>query len=82
MKVPRVLLADDHTLLAEAFRKLLEPQCEVVGTVADGRALDRGSGLHINIEQEPVPSACEGLILWHISRKRFPSDSYDSSRPA
>jgi DNA-binding NarL/FixJ family response regulator len=39
MKVPRVLLADDHTLLAEAFRKLLEPQCEVVGTVADGRAL-------------------------------------------
>ena len=36
---PRVLLADDHTLLLDAFRKLLEPECEVVGTVGDGRAL-------------------------------------------
>jgi DNA-binding NarL/FixJ family response regulator len=39
MKPPRVLLADDHALLLEAFRKLLEPQCEIVGVVADGRAL-------------------------------------------
>ena len=39
MKRPRVLLADDHTLLLEAFEKLLEPRCEVVGTVSDGRAL-------------------------------------------
>ncbi len=36
---PRVLLADDHTLLLDAFTKLLEPECEVVGTVGDGRAL-------------------------------------------
>jgi len=33
------MLADDHTILLEAFRKLLEPQFEVVGTVSDGRAL-------------------------------------------
>ncbi len=39
MKRPRVLLADDHKLLLEAFVKLLEPECDVVGTVADGRAL-------------------------------------------
>ena len=39
MASPRVILADDHTILVEAFRKLLEPQYEVVGTVADGRAL-------------------------------------------
>ena len=39
MKRPRVLLADDHRLLREAFAQLLEPGCEVVGTVADGRAL-------------------------------------------
>lgn len=39
MKLPRVVLADDHTLLLEAFRKLLEPTCDVVATVADGRAL-------------------------------------------
>jgi DNA-binding NarL/FixJ family response regulator len=36
---PRILLADDHTLVAEAFKRLLEPEFEVVGTVADGRAL-------------------------------------------
>ena len=39
MALPRVMLADDHTILVEAFRKLLEPHCEVVGTVSDGRAL-------------------------------------------
>jgi DNA-binding NarL/FixJ family response regulator len=36
---PRVLLADDHTMLLEAFRQLLEPRCEIVGTAGDGRAL-------------------------------------------
>lgn len=39
MKRPRVLLADDHRLIREAFAQLLAPGCEVVGTVADGRAL-------------------------------------------
>jgi DNA-binding NarL/FixJ family response regulator len=38
-KLPRVILADDHTILVEAFRKLLEPSCDVVATVADGHAL-------------------------------------------
>ena len=33
------MLADDHTILVEAFRKLLEPHFEVVGAVSDGRAL-------------------------------------------
>jgi len=39
MGKPRVLLADDHTLVVEALTKLLEPQYGMVGTVADGRAL-------------------------------------------
>ena len=39
MNRPRVLLADDHRLLREAFARLLEPECEVVGMVADGRAV-------------------------------------------
>jgi DNA-binding NarL/FixJ family response regulator len=39
MPGPRVLLADDHALLLGAFEKLLTPECEVVGTVTDGRAL-------------------------------------------
>jgi len=39
--LPRVLIADDHTLVAEACRKLLENDYEVVQTVSDGRALVR-----------------------------------------
>jgi DNA-binding NarL/FixJ family response regulator len=39
MRRPRVLLADDHQMLAEALRGVVEPRCEVVGTVGDGRAL-------------------------------------------
>ena len=36
---PRILLADDHTMLLDAFRRLLEPRCEIVGTACDGREL-------------------------------------------
>jgi len=36
---PGILLADDHTLVVEAFKRLLEPEFEVVGTVSDGRTL-------------------------------------------
>ena len=39
MGAPRVVIVDDHTLLNEAFRRLLEPECEVVGVVTDGRAI-------------------------------------------
>jgi DNA-binding NarL/FixJ family response regulator len=39
MDRPRVLLADDHRMLREAFAQLLESSCEIVGAVGDGRAL-------------------------------------------
>jgi DNA-binding NarL/FixJ family response regulator len=39
MKGTRVLLADDHTLVRGALEKLLSEECDVVGQVADGRAL-------------------------------------------
>jgi DNA-binding NarL/FixJ family response regulator len=39
MKRPRVLLADDHQMLLDALKGLLEPSYEVVGLVTDGRAL-------------------------------------------
>jgi DNA-binding NarL/FixJ family response regulator len=39
MKRPRVLLADDHQMLADALKSVIEPRCEVVGIVNDGRAL-------------------------------------------
>ena len=35
----RLLLADDHDLLLEAFRRLLEPEFTVLGGVTDGEAL-------------------------------------------
>ncbi len=39
MTRPRILMADDHAMLLDAFRALLEPEFDVVGTVSDGRAL-------------------------------------------
>jgi len=36
---PRVLLADDHLLVAEALKSLLSPEFDLVGVVEDGRAL-------------------------------------------
>lgn len=39
MSRPRVLLADDHSLVLEGIRKLLDTKVDLVGTVGDGRAL-------------------------------------------
>lgn len=39
LKRTRVLLADDHQMLADALKGVLEPKFEVVGTVRDGREL-------------------------------------------
>src|SRR5262249_54079045 len=39
MNKTSVLLADDHTIVAEGLRSLLEGEFEFVGTVGDGRAL-------------------------------------------
>lgn len=39
MRRTRVLLADDHQMLLDALKELLEPKYEVVGLVSDGRAV-------------------------------------------
>jgi DNA-binding NarL/FixJ family response regulator len=39
MSKPRVLLAEDHSLLREGLRQLLADRVDVVGTVGDGRSL-------------------------------------------
>jgi DNA-binding NarL/FixJ family response regulator len=39
MNSARILLADDHVIILDAFKRLLEPAYTVVGTVTDGRAL-------------------------------------------
>jgi DNA-binding NarL/FixJ family response regulator len=40
---PRILIADDHTLVAELCKRLLETEFDVVGVVSDGRALLRAA---------------------------------------
>jgi DNA-binding NarL/FixJ family response regulator len=50
MTRPRILMADDHVMLLEAFKALLEPECEVVGAVTDGRMLlEEFSRLHPDV---------------------------------
>ena len=39
MKRPRVILADDHALLLDAVKNLIEPEFEVVGAFTDGLSL-------------------------------------------
>jgi DNA-binding NarL/FixJ family response regulator len=41
MTRPRIMIADDHAFVADACKKLLEPEYDVVATVGDGRALVR-----------------------------------------
>jgi len=43
MNRARILLADDHVLVAQALTHLLQTEFDVVGTVADGRALLRAA---------------------------------------
>ena len=39
MTKPRLLLADDHPLILEGLRRVLEPEFEIVGTAMNGREL-------------------------------------------
>src|SRR5438445_8227500 len=39
----RILIADDHNLVAELCKRLLEKEFDVVGMVSDGRALVRAA---------------------------------------
>ena len=56
MSKPRILLADDHTLVAEAFSRLLEPQFEVVGTASDGRVLlEKAEQLRPDVQAAQLP---------------------------
>lgn len=39
MKKPRIILADDHTILLDALRNLVEPEFDVVALCSNGREL-------------------------------------------
>ena len=50
MKRGRIILADDHALLLGAFKSLLEPEFEVVGTFINGSFLIEGAAnLHPDV---------------------------------
>ena len=50
MKKPRVLLADDHKIVIEGLKSLLEDEFEILGHVEDGRALvEQASTLHPDV---------------------------------
>lgn len=48
MHRPRILIAEDHNLVAELCKKLLESEFDIVGTVSNGLAL-----LHVALELKP-----------------------------
>lgn len=56
MRRPRLVLADDHTLIVHGVRRMLEPECEVVGIASNGRSL-------IDLVQKTRPD----LVLLDIS---------------
>lgn len=56
MRRPRLVLADDHTLIVHGLRRMLEPDCEVVGIASDGRSL-------VDLVQKTHPD----LVLLDIS---------------
>lgn len=46
----RIILADDHRLMLDALKKLLEPEFEIVGTFENGQTLvEHAAELHPNV---------------------------------
>ena len=43
MTRPRIILADDHTVVLDALKNLIEPEFDVVGTFSDGISLVEGA---------------------------------------
>ncbi|MGA7412129.1 MAG: response regulator transcription factor [Bryobacteraceae bacterium] len=71
----RMILADDHDLIVEAFRTMLEPEYDVVGTAADGHQLVSAAlelKPDIVIADISMPRM-NGLAATAIIRKQLPS---------
>jgi DNA-binding NarL/FixJ family response regulator len=72
---PRVIVADDHTLVAEACKKLLDTEYDVVATVGDGRTLVRAAAAlkpHVIIVDISMP-LLNGLDAGQQIKKLVPS---------
>jgi DNA-binding NarL/FixJ family response regulator len=74
----RLLLADDHPLFLEGVRRLLESKYDVVGTVADGKALVAAAQQlqpDIIVVDISMPEM-NGLAAAQIIRKTVPSAKF------
>jgi DNA-binding NarL/FixJ family response regulator len=71
----RLLIADDHKLLAEACRSILEPQYQVVRIVTDGRALlESAMELHPDVILLDISMPClNGLDAAEQIKRKLPS---------
>jgi len=72
---PRVAIVDDHTLFSIALGKLLETDCQIVGTYNDVRTfLTEVERLHPDIViMDVVMPAMSGLQAAHEIRQRVPT---------
>ncbi|HJU54152.1 MAG TPA: response regulator transcription factor [Pyrinomonadaceae bacterium] len=75
MKRTRVILADDHTLMLDALKNLLEPEFEVVGIFADGLSLVEGApalGPNVIVLDIGMPNM-NGLLAGQRLKQLMPS---------
>jgi DNA-binding NarL/FixJ family response regulator len=75
MNRTRIILADDHTIIADALKNLLEPEFEVVGIFADGHTLvEAAPGLHprVIVLDIGMPTM-NGLIAGQKLKKLMPT---------
>jgi DNA-binding NarL/FixJ family response regulator len=75
MKRTRVVFADDHTLLLEALKNLIEPEFEVVGMFADGLAVINGAPMlnpHVIVLDIRMPTM-NGLNAGERLKQLMPS---------
>jgi DNA-binding NarL/FixJ family response regulator len=71
----RVLLADDHAATMARWRELLEPEFDVIGTVADGSALvDANERLHpdVIVTDLGMPGI-SGIVAAEMILRRHPA---------
>lgn len=72
---PRIVVAEDHAMIAEGIAKLLENDCELVEVVADGKTLISATQHHLPdlILVDVSLPLLNGLEATRQIKKRFPT---------
>jgi DNA-binding NarL/FixJ family response regulator len=81
MSRPRILLADDHVLLAQALEHLLQSEFDVVGTVSDGRALLKAAAdLTPDVVVEQLKALHPHIKVIYLTQNREPRFAIEAFR--